>query len=119
MVLVSIHPFAVRKIFLLAIAVLGLSSALCFADPLYMTRRYPSANPPGRQARPVVTMQAPLNRSSVIWLLFKNSPERSEAIRTIAFPSPWGEATREMDPDISTGIVARVSEIYGNRVPSR
>src|SRR5688572_11631473 len=40
MVLISIHPFAVRKIFLLAVALLGFSSAFCFADPVFMTRQY-------------------------------------------------------------------------------
>ena len=40
MVLISIHPFAFRKIFLLAALLLGLSSALCLADSLFMTRYY-------------------------------------------------------------------------------
>jgi|GEM_PF-2261805 len=40
MVLISIHPFAFRKIFLLAAALLGLSSALCFGDSLFMARQY-------------------------------------------------------------------------------
>ena len=39
MVLISIHPFALRKLFLV-IAALVCFSALCFADPLLMTRRY-------------------------------------------------------------------------------
>jgi len=39
MVLISIHPFALRKLFLV-IAALLCFSALCFADPLLMTRRY-------------------------------------------------------------------------------
>jgi hypothetical protein len=40
MVLISMQPFAVRKIFLLAVALLCLSSAFCFADSLFMARRY-------------------------------------------------------------------------------
>ena len=40
MVLISMQPFALRKIFLLAVALLCLSSAFCFADSLFMTRRY-------------------------------------------------------------------------------
>ena len=126
MVLVSIHPFAVRKIFLLAIAVLGLSSALCSADPLFMTRQYAAAGDQARQARPVITPQATLDRSSVIWLSFKNSPERSESIRTIAFLSPLGEETREMGPITSTRIVAGFQkfavsgcpEVSSNSLPS-
>ena len=42
MVLVSIHPFALRKIFLV-IAALLCFSALCFADPVLVAQRY--ANP--------------------------------------------------------------------------
>jgi len=39
MVLISIHPFALRKIFLV-IAALLCFSALCFADPVLMAQRY-------------------------------------------------------------------------------
>jgi hypothetical protein len=34
MVLVSLRPFAVKRIILVAAAILGLSSAVCFADSL-------------------------------------------------------------------------------------
>jgi hypothetical protein len=37
MVFVSIHPFASKKIVLLVAALLCLSSALCLADPLFMS----------------------------------------------------------------------------------
>ncbi|MEY2559117.1 MAG: hypothetical protein QOE34_2542 [Verrucomicrobiota bacterium] len=37
MILISIQPFAFRKIFVLVVALLGLSSAACFADSLFMT----------------------------------------------------------------------------------
>jgi len=50
MLLISIHPFAFRKIFLLAAALLSLSSALCFADPLFMTRHYPRKGDQTRSA---------------------------------------------------------------------
>ena len=36
MILISVQPFAFRKIFLLIAALLGLSSAACFADPLFL-----------------------------------------------------------------------------------
>ena len=39
MVLISIHPFAVRKTVLLLVVLLGFS-ALCFADPVLMVRRH-------------------------------------------------------------------------------
>ncbi len=41
MVLISIHPFAIRKLFLI-IAALLCFSAVCFADPVLMVRRYTS-----------------------------------------------------------------------------
>jgi hypothetical protein len=53
MVLISIHPFAARKIVLLAVALLGVSSALCFADSLFMARRYAPSQDRGRFA-PIV-----------------------------------------------------------------
>jgi hypothetical protein len=40
MVLISIDPFAFKKTFLLVVALLGLSSALCFADPLFMSSQF-------------------------------------------------------------------------------
>lgn len=39
MVLISIHPFALRKLFLVVVAFLCFS-AFCFADPVLMVRRY-------------------------------------------------------------------------------
>jgi len=39
MVLISIQPFALRKILLILIAVVGFS-ALCFADPVLMAQHY-------------------------------------------------------------------------------
>lgn len=41
MVLISIHPFCLRKIFLIVVALLCFS-AFCFADPVLMVRRYPT-----------------------------------------------------------------------------
>jgi hypothetical protein len=42
MILISIHPFAIKKLFLLVVAFLCVSSALSFADSLFMTRHYAS-----------------------------------------------------------------------------
>ena len=44
MVLISIHPFAFRKIFF-AVAALLCFSALCFADPVLVAQRYTSPTP--------------------------------------------------------------------------
>lgn len=55
MILISIQPFAPKKIFLLVAAVLCLCSASCFADSLFLTV---SSTPYDRQMsriRPVLT----------------------------------------------------------------
>ena len=36
MILISVQPFAAKKIFFLVAALLGLSSAACFADSLFL-----------------------------------------------------------------------------------
>jgi hypothetical protein len=46
MVLIGIQPFAFKKIFILVLVLLCLSSALCFADSLFMTLH---SKPWGRQ----------------------------------------------------------------------
>jgi hypothetical protein len=50
MLLISFQPFAFRKIFVLAAAILGLSSAACFADSLFMSLHPIPVNKP--MARP-------------------------------------------------------------------
>ena len=51
MVLISLHPFVFKKIVLVAAAILGLSSVVCFGDSLFMARRYaPSAQRIGPNA---------------------------------------------------------------------
>jgi hypothetical protein len=57
MVLISIHPFALRKVFLVIVAFVCFS-ALCFADPVLMVHRY--AAPPGHLAAPKVAAPAAL-----------------------------------------------------------
>jgi hypothetical protein len=62
MVLISIQPFASKKVFLLAAVLLCLSSALCFADSLFMSLH---STPYGRhlnriQTVPERTVQPPL-----------------------------------------------------------
>jgi hypothetical protein len=52
MVLISIHPFALRKIFLVIVASLCFS-ALCLADPVLMVHRYSSA--PDRSVKATAT----------------------------------------------------------------
>jgi hypothetical protein len=48
MVLVSIHPFAFRRLLLIAAVLFGLS-AVCFGDCLFMTRQYSARPIHGRQ----------------------------------------------------------------------
>ena len=97
MVLVSIHPFAVRKIFLLALALLGLSSAVCFADPVFMTRQYA---PPQDQARPVrmaVAFRANVEGHSRTLRASKNSPVAPHGLRMVRSLVPFGETCSRMD----------------------
>ena len=63
MLLISIHPFALRKLFLLVIALLSLSSAVCFADPLFMTSRYTPANAEVHLARMPITLMPQTNQN--------------------------------------------------------
>jgi hypothetical protein len=44
MALISIRPFAFRKILVLIVALLGLSSAVCFADSIFMSLHPASHN---------------------------------------------------------------------------
>jgi hypothetical protein len=96
MVLVSIRPFAIRKIFLLAVAVLGLSSALCFADPLFMTRQYAFA---GEQT------EASLKRCPLMWRSFDRSSERFDGTSTMAFRALSREGSLKTDFVPATRIV--------------
>jgi hypothetical protein len=99
MVLISLHPFAVRKILLLAVALLGLSSACCFADPLFMTRQYePYRNQ--TRTRPVMAPLANLDKLSPLWRSFESSAERSDDL--VGFLAPFGETS----PVSSERIVA-------------
>jgi hypothetical protein len=57
MVLISIHPFALRKLVLIIAALLGFS-ALCFADPVLMTARYSQRGGHGDSALSVARQPA-------------------------------------------------------------
>jgi hypothetical protein len=59
MVLVSIHPFALRKVFLVIVAFLCFS-ALCFADPVLMVRRYAAPQGQAGTKTTAAALRAPL-----------------------------------------------------------
>lgn len=80
MVLISIHPFALRKIFLLAIALLGVSSAFCFADPLFMTRQYGHSRGQALPAQPVAAPKTNSDELSLSWFLLEDSDLRKLAV---------------------------------------
>lgn len=80
MVLISIHPFALRKIFLLAVALLGFSSAFCFADPLFMTRQYGHSHDQARSAQPAAVPKTNSDELSLSWFLFEDSDLRTLAV---------------------------------------
>lgn len=64
MVLISIDPFSFKKTFLLVIALLGLSSALCLADPVFISSQYVLA---GRQSHRVEAASVPPAVQSDTW----------------------------------------------------
>jgi hypothetical protein len=59
MVLIGIQPFASKKIFLLVAALLCLTSAICFADSLFMSLH---SSPYGRQLNRRQPVPFPLSR---------------------------------------------------------
>lgn len=60
MVLISIHPFALRRLILVVLALVGFS-ALCYADPVLMARRYGTEKaPPTRPDAPALAHVAPV-----------------------------------------------------------
>jgi len=76
MVLISIHPFALRRIFLVLLALVGFS-ALCFADPVLMAHRYTVEKSPSLVRTPG-TLQV------------EKAPQRATDSRsTHLIPSTW------------------------------
>ena len=76
MVLISLHPFAFRKIFLLAVALLGFSSAFCFADSVFMARQYSFSPDQKLHAQAAVSSQE--NRKApLIWASFESADAES------------------------------------------
>ncbi|MEY2505497.1 MAG: hypothetical protein QOG27_1777 [Verrucomicrobiota bacterium] len=65
MVLISLRPLAFKKIVLLAVAILGLSSVASFADSVFMARRYapakqwPSSGSSGLSSQDAVSSERP------------------------------------------------------------
>jgi hypothetical protein len=68
MVLISIHPFALRKLFLVVVAFLCFS-AFCLADPVLMVRRYAR---PGERSGKLETSAATLLEPFAPSITFEN-----------------------------------------------
>lgn len=83
MVLVSIHPFASWKIFLLAAALLGLSSVVCFGDSLFMARHYAPSRDQGRRTQLAIESQANLQSFSICQPALRSDTEYFSALRSI------------------------------------
>ena len=66
MVLVSIHPFALRRLFLVVLALTGFS-ALCFGDPVLMAHRYGQDKARAVDAHSRVANGAPAGPSTSSW----------------------------------------------------
>jgi hypothetical protein len=107
MVLISIHPFAVRKIFLLAVALLSLSSAVCFADPLFMMRQHAQLQdqerPPQRQVVATHTRDIPVNRR-----VFKTRTPDSVGSRAIILLG----LSRQSSPELEAPLFARIGAAF-------
>ncbi len=96
MVLISIQPFALRKILLILVAVVGFS-ALCFADPVLMAEHYvPQAGFGEAMTNPGMHPQGKTQG------LFKDGDQaQSDALRPVDLPSrdqrllPGWESTSE------------------------
>ena len=58
MILISIQPFAPKKLFALAATIACLSTASCFADAMYLSAKSEGSARPVRQTRAVQTTQA-------------------------------------------------------------
>jgi hypothetical protein len=103
MLLVSIHPFAVRKICLLVLAVLGLSSALCFADPVFMTRQHAPSGAQTRPARIVMASRVNLEAHSLIWNSRSSSAVPPNGLSIFTLRPSLGETGDRMDSVSLTG----------------
>ena len=87
--------FCLKRIILVAAAILGLSSAVCFADSLLMARRYaPAEKPTGSDAARSVGLSAPVGCESI-----ENHQERS------------GERFSEAEIHVITPIVNQVGHM--------
>ena len=63
MILISIQPFAPKKLFALAATIACLSTASCFADAMYLSNKSPS---PAQKARAVQTAPSALADSAAV-----------------------------------------------------
>lgn len=82
MVLVSIHPFVSRKIFLLAAALLGLSSAFCFGDSLFMTSHYAPSREQGHRTQLAIESQENVQSFSICQAVRRSGMANFSALRT-------------------------------------
>ena len=81
MVLVSIHPFALRRLLLIAAVLFGLSAA-CFADCLFMARQYAVRSTHGRHLQ---------SEASPLPERLSNTPETGQqtAASTVQLEAPF------------------------------
>jgi hypothetical protein len=100
MVLVSIRPYPVKKIFLVLIGLIGLSSISCFAESLYLTV---SSTPYDRQMtriRPVLSCRTAVGRQDLSLALVNRWIEDIRAI-------PYGFTPEWKTPvEVESGVAA-------------
>jgi hypothetical protein len=101
MVLISLRPLAFKKILLLAVAILGLSSVVSFADSVFMARRYapadqwPSSGTSGWSSQDTVSSERP-------WLPGYGKIEKSQAEQ---------KRSLEMEDFVITPIVNQIGHV--------
>lgn len=113
MVLVSIHPFALRKL-LLVIAAFLCFTALCFADPVLMVHRYaPSRQSPAVKSPSVAPQSLEATPESAPFGLITPSATRPESkpaqSNLLLSPPPSSLARKamcELQPSDFTALVA-------------
>jgi hypothetical protein len=100
MVLVSIRPYPVKKIFLVLIGLIGLSSISCFAESFYLTV---SSTPYDRQMtriRPVLSCRSAVGRQDLSLALVNRWIEDIRAI-------PYGFTPEWKTPvEVESGVAA-------------
>lgn len=106
MVLISIHPFALRRVLLIVLALVGFS-ALCFADPVLMVRHYAPATERPQTRKPITDQNgAAAPRTEVFDLAaIENGDADSLAFESAVFGGRKCERRSRQSPMSGTSVL--------------